>query len=176
MPENISTQSAEIDLLLREKMTDFNFVTPLSLPRFLKVSRVLPQAIVTKMAHDRCTDEQEYFLQYSLDVLPPWINYMLMDLKSVPHTFRSVQFTITGCKVVCKSWKFRIDGRAMDFWRHPKPSLMHEQVYDKCASKCCVLIPLTSHCICTGSSSTYRWIDLLRHPLSPFKMKSNWPC
>jgi len=48
MPENISTQSAEIDLLLREKMTDFNFVTPfsLSLPLvFLKVSHVLPQAI-----------------------------------------------------------------------------------------------------------------------------------
>lgn len=46
MPENISTQSAEIDLLLREKMTDFNFVTPLSLSlAFLKVSHVLPQAI-----------------------------------------------------------------------------------------------------------------------------------
>lgn len=53
---------------------------------FLKVSRVLPQAIVTKMAHDRCTDEQENFLQYSLDVLPPLDKLHVDGLEiSPPH-------------------------------------------------------------------------------------------
>lgn len=113
MPENISTQSAEIDLLLREKMTDFNFVTLISLSRLSKSKpRSSTGNRVTKMAHDRWTDEPEYFLKYCLDVLPPWTNYMLMDLKSVPLTFRSEQFTITGCKAIRKSWQFRIGGTA----------------------------------------------------------------
>lgn len=41
---------------------------------------------MTKMAHDRCTDEQEYFLQYSLDVLPPLDKLHVDGLEiSPPH-------------------------------------------------------------------------------------------